>query len=206
MLIANSAPDDPAPTRRVLTAHTENDAGRAETQSFIQRIYAERFGAQVTAFAPVLLALRDADSGELLAAAGYRHASDGPLFLERYLDAPVEQLLAPHGAASRHGVFEVGHLAASRSGEGRRLIFMMGAHLAQQGAQWVVSTLTQELRHLFVRLGVTPLALGRADPAALGDDASHWGRYYEHRPVVLAGQLQQALRLLSRRRPPQELS
>ena len=205
MLIATTPLDDPEPTRRLLTVHTDNDAGRAETQAFVQRIYADRFGAQVTAFAPVLLALRDAGSGELLAAAGYRRASEGPLFLERYLDAPVEHLLAPHGAAVRSGVFEVGHLAAARSGEGRRLIFMMGTHLAQQGAQWVVSTLTQELRHLFVRLGVTPLALGRADPAALGDDASQWGRYYEHRPVVLAGQLQQALRLLSRRRP-QELS
>jgi Thermostable hemolysin len=63
----------------------------------------------------------------------------------------------------------------------------------------VVSTLTEELRHLFVRIGVTPLALGLADPARLGDDAADWGRYYEHRPVVLAGHLPLALRILARR-------
>jgi hypothetical protein len=100
-------------------------------------------------------------------------------------------------------VVEVGHLAADRAGEGRRLILLLGQHLAQQpdhrATEWVVSTLTQELRHLFVRLGVTPLALGQADPAAVGDDLAAWGRYYEHRPVVLAGRLQAALRLMGRR-------
>ena len=190
--------DEPTP-RRIITVHTEHDVGRVETQAFIQRIYADRFGAAVAAFAPVLLALRDAGSGELLAAAGYRRAREGPLFLERYLDSPVDQLLATDGAVARASIFEVGHLAAALAGEGRRLILPMGSHLAQQGAQWVVSTLTQELRHLFVRLGVTPLALGRADPAALGDGASQWGSYYEHHPVVLAGQVQQALRRLSAR-------
>ena len=64
----------------------------------------------------------------------------------------------------------------------------------------MVSTLTEELRRLFLRIGVTPLTLGAADPAALGDEAVHWGSYYEHRPLVLAGHLPQALRRLSGRK------
>ena len=75
----------------------------------------------------------------------------------------------------------------------------MGPHLASQGFEWVVSTLTAELRHLFLRIGVTPLALGVADPVLLGEAARNWGRYYEHHPVVLAGHLPQALRQLARR-------
>jgi hypothetical protein len=63
----------------------------------------------------------------------------------------------------------------------------------------VVSTLTQELRNLFVRMGVAPLALGVADPAALGDQAVQWGSYYDHRPLVLAGRLDAALHTLARR-------
>ena len=90
-------------------------------------------------------------------------------------------------------------LAAARAGEGRRLILQLGPHLAAQGFQWVVSTLTEELRQLFVRLGVVPYALGRADAAALGEAARDWGSYYEHRPVVLAGQLPLALRQLRQR-------
>lgn len=188
-----------APAAPRLCVHAPGDPQRSDVEAYIRGIYADRYGAQVQGFAPVLVSLQD-DSG-IVAAAGYRNAAIGPLFLERYLGAPVETLLA-HGAdgpVPRQGVVEVGHLASDRPGEGRRLILLLGPHLATQGYQWVVSTLTAELRHLFVRIGVTPLALGTADPAALGDQASHWGSYYDHRPVVLAGHLRQALQQLARR-------
>lgn len=195
----------PNPTGRGLQEHGVDDPERAEVQAFIARIYAHRFGARLQQFAPCLVSLRDPHSGDIVAAAGYRFADTGPLFLERYLSAPIEDLLsAQHGATvARRSVVEVGHLAAARAGEGRRLILLLGQHLAQwpgqRSPEWVVSTLTQELRHLFVRLGVTPLALGQADPDAVGADLAAWGRYYEHRPVVLAGRLQAALRLMGQR-------
>lgn len=170
------------------------DPRRAEVEAFIHRVYAERFGADVQQFAPQLVALDDAQG--LVAAAGFRAAASAPLFLERYLSAPVEQLLG----VPRQRIVEVGQLAASRAGEGRRLILQMGLLLAQQGFNWVVSTLTAELRQLFLRLGVAPLALGVADPERLGDEAACWGSYYEHRPVVLAGHLDAALQALARRR------
>lgn len=170
------------------------DPQRPEVEAFIRGVYAERFGAALQQFAPQLVVLQD-QSG-LLAAAGFRPADSGPLFLERYLDAPVEQLLPQ---PSRREVVEVGHLAARRAGEGRRLILMLGPLLASQGFRWVVSTLTEELRHLFLRLGVAPLALGVADPARLGAEAGAWGHYYAHRPVVLAGSLDAALQALARR-------
>jgi hypothetical protein len=194
-------PGDVARTPR-LAVHRAGDATRAGVEEFIRQVYARRFGADVTAFAPVLVSLHDPVDGSIVAAAGYRQAAGSTLFLERYLDAPIEQVLARQGsdAPAREGIFEVGHLAAQRAGEGRRLIFLLGDHLAGAGAQWVVSTLTEELRHLFVRLGITPLALGRADPSVLGDTAGQWGSYYDHHPVVLAGQVQQALRLLARGR------
>ena len=61
-------------------------------------------------------------------------------------------------------------------------------HLESWGSPYVLS-----------RMGVTPLALGVADPARLGADAADWGRYYDHHPMVLAGHLPQALRRLLRR-------
>ena len=86
-------------------------------------------------------------------------------------------------------IVEVGHLAATRAGEGRRLILLLGPHLAAQRFEWVVGTVTRSCASLFLRIGITPLTLGAADPAALGDEAGHWGSYYEHRPLVLAGHL-----------------
>jgi hypothetical protein len=195
--------DDSTPTPDAATGalqvHRAGDAGRAEVEQFIHDIYAQRYGADVRHFAPVLVSRRDAVDGRVVVAAGYRAAGHGPLFLERYLSAPVHTVLGD-GTTPREGIVEVGHLAAGRAGEGRGLIGLLGPHLAAQGAQWVVGTLTEELRHLFVRLGITPLALGVADPDALGDDARHWGTYYDHRPMVLAGHLPLALQHLARRR------
>jgi hypothetical protein len=169
-------------------------------EQFIHRTYAACHGADVRDFMPALVTLRD-DAGTLLAAAGYRCAGGQGLFLERYLDRPVEQLLAHGGAAqpARQHIVEVGQLVASRAGEGRRLILQLGPHLADQGYDWVVSTLTQELRHLFARLGMAPMTLGTADPAALGAEARDWGSYYEHHPQVLAGRIAPALQALARR-------
>ena len=184
-----------------LRVHRPAAPGRLEAEAFIHAVYRERYGADVRQFAPVLVS-QHGDDGELLAAAGYRDAVLGALFLERYLGGPVETLLPrePGTAACRAGIVEVGHLAAVRAGAGRRLILQLGLHLAAEGFQWVVSTLTQELRNLFLRLGIAPLALGVADPVALGAEVAHWGSYYDHRPLVLAGRIEPALQMLARRK------
>lgn len=193
------APEEAAPQ---LEVHTERDPRRPAAERYIARVYAQRYGAQVRQFAPVLVTLQR--RGEIVAAAGWRAAAHAPLFLERYLDAPIEQLLHRHAGqrAERAGIVEVGHLASHRPGDGRRLIHLLAPHLAQHGVQWVASTVTRELRHLFIRTGVAPFALGAADPERLGEDARHWGRYYDHEPVVLAGHLPQALRHLAQPRYP----
>jgi hypothetical protein len=193
------APANAALARRVLSVHGHGDARRAEVEGFIHGVFARRYGADIRHFAPVLVSLQD--EGTIVAAAGYRSAGESPLFLERYLASPVDALLASPADArpQRRGIVEVGNLAAGRAGEGRRLIALLSAHLDAQGFQWVVGTITTELRHLFVRIGVTPLALGIADSCALGPDAAHWGTYYDHAPVVLAGHLGQALRHMARR-------
>jgi hypothetical protein len=184
--------------------HGPLDPQRGEVEAFIRSVFSRHHGALVRDFAPTLVSLRL--GGVLVAAAGYRCAANGPLFLERYLDAPIEQCLAMADGAtpSRRRIVEVGHLAAARAGEGRRLILRLGPHLAAQGYTWVVGTLTDELRSLFTRLGIQAQALGSADPARLGDAqaVAAWGRYYDHRPMVLAGHLPEALlRLAQPRRP-----
>ncbi len=194
----SASPDGASASASQLAVHGLQDPRRAEVERFIHGVFARRYAADVQNFAPVLVSLQD--RGEIVAAAGYRSAGEAPLFLERYLPSPVESLLASQTEVQpeRHGIAEVGHLAASRAGEGRRLISLIGPHLASQGFVWVVGTITSELRHLFMRIGVTPLALGVADPDALGPDAANWGSYYDHRPVVLAGHLHQALRRMKR--------
>lgn len=176
-----------------LELHLPVSTRRAAVEALIRSVYDRRYGAQPPAFTPVLASLSGPQG--VVAAAGYRAAREGPLFLERYLARPIEHCL-PQAAGEhvpRAQIVEVGHLAATRAGEGRKLIHCLTQHLVDEGYTWVVSTVTRELRALFLRLGITPLALGAADPHKLGDERHHWGRYYEHEPVILAGHLPQAI-------------
>jgi hypothetical protein len=190
-----------SPPARQLVRYTALGPGRAAAEQRVREVFLARYGAHVQQFAPVLVGLHDGED-RLLAVAGYRPADTGPLFLERYLSQPIQSLLADGSAPApgRQRIVEVGHLAALQAGEGRALIARLGPMLLDSGFDWVVCTLTQELRSLFLRLGVATRALGVADPAVLPpDEAAAWGTYYDHRPVVLAGSLQAARQRLQAR-------
>ena len=180
----------------VLAVYEKHTPGRHAVEQFIQTIYAERYGAQVPSFAPVLLSLQSTD-GSLLAAVGYRCAATEHLFLENYLNQPIEQALFGLSvkADSRQHVVEVAHLVATRPGAGRIMIVELGYWLRNLGVEWVVSTVTRELRHLFIRMGIAPQALDVASPERLGSQAQCWGDYYSHDPVVLGIALAQTEKL-----------
>lgn len=166
---------------------------RGETEHFIRAVFTQHYAARVSSLAPDLMRLEQA--GRIAAAAGWRGAGSGPLFLESYLDEAVEShigRLAAHPVA-RERIAEVGNLASIMPGGGARLILQLAAHLDHLGYEWVVFTATQELIGIFTKLGLPPLALGIADPARLGEAASDWGRYYDSRPVVVAGRIRLAL-------------
>lgn len=184
---------DPAPPTTRFTIHAASSPGRSAVEAFIRAVYALHYGANIQSWAPVLACLTDGT--DIVAAAGYRACERDPhnarLFLERYLDQPVEAAIrtASGTTVARDEVVEIGHFSSARSGGGRRLMVELGRHLAAQGFRWAVSTATQELRTIFTRMRITPVTLGAADPRVLGDQAASWGTYYEHAPMVLAGEI-----------------
>ncbi len=165
---------------------------RQATESFIGQVYEQHYGASIDHWMPTLVSLDDDDI--VNAAAGYRAATD-PLFLECYLGQPVEAAIAAVAGrpVARNSIVEVGHFASVLPGQGRRLMAHLGRHLADQGFQWVVSTATRELRVIFERLRIRPQVLAAADPQVLGDAAADWGTYYDHTPMVLAGEIRSNL-------------
>ncbi len=166
---------------------------RGETESFIRNVFGRHYAARVASFAPDLMQLEQA--GRIAAAAGWRSAASQRLYLETYLDHPVHERiarLAGHPVARRR-IAEVGNLASVTPGGGARMILALAEHLDRLGFEWVVFTATQELIGIFAKLGLPPLALGMADPSRLGAAASDWGRYYDSRPVVVAGRIRLAL-------------
>lgn len=169
---------------------------RGAVEDFIAASYAQAYAARVSQFLPMLLALAG-PQGEIEGAVGVRFAGHGPLFVERYLDAPVESVLAQHYAlpVARSRTVEIGHLCGLGGGTGPRLFPLLARWLQDAGAQWAVFAATSGLRRQFARLGLAPRALAPALAARLGAGAAAWGRYYETDPWVLGGPVALASRL-----------
>lgn len=181
-------PDAPLRLRRL-----EPDSGsgcRAPAEAFIRERFFARYGADVRHFMPTLLQLETAD-GTLQSAVGMRGAASGTLFLERYLDRPVEVEIAARFAVRprRDRIVEVGNLAARGAGHARLLIVSLTELLLADGFEWVVFTGTPEVLNSFRRLDLVPLAIAPADPARMGEELADWGTYYASRPQVMAGDI-----------------
>ena len=173
---------------RTLHIHPVDDPMRGRVESYIHQRYQQRFGATLKEWLPTLVSVQE--NGEILAAAGYRSADD-PLFLERYLAAPIEQYLRDQNApVARRLIVEAGQFAAARPGGGRVLVPLLARHLHQQGFDWAVSTLTSELHHLFARMGLAHQPISAATSDHLNEqERDDWGDYYAHAPHVFAGRL-----------------
>jgi hypothetical protein len=168
---------------------------RPTLEAFIAARFKLTYGARVTHFLPHLIGVRDNLAG-WQAGAGYAAAARQTLFLERYLDRPVERAIsaALGQPVARSGIVEVGNLATASSGMARTLIPELARHLHRLGYAWVTFTATRALRNSFRRLGLQPIKLAAADPARLEDGGASWGTYYAQDPVVVACEISQGLR------------
>jgi thermostable hemolysin len=168
---------------------------RAAFEQFIAKRFLRAYGASVTHFLPQLLGVRDG-LAQWQAAAGYAPAEHQRLFLEQYLDRPIEQHLAAAlgRPVTRDSVVEVGNLAAASAGMARALIPQLARHLHRLGYRWVAFTATRALRNSFHRLGLRPLPIAPADPSRLQDGGASWGSYYSQEPQVMAGRIALGLR------------
>jgi hypothetical protein len=145
---------------------------------------------------PTLLLLTDG-AGQLAAVAGFRCASDEPLFLERYLGAPIEQALSARAGirSSRAEIVEVGNFAAADSRRAKILMSFMPAFFLDLPARWIVFTATTAIREILATLGGRCVEVGAADGACVAGGTDEWGRYYTNDPRVMAGYLPSARRI-----------
>lgn len=180
---------DPTLTLRALTRR-DAEGRREAAEAFVRERFAARYGASVRQFMPALLQLED-DSGRIHGAVGLRDAAEEPLFLERYLDRPVEAELADRlgSVVERARIVEVGNLAARGLAHARLLIVALADLLVAHGFDWVVFTGTPEVLNSFRRLHLSPLPLGEANGARMGDELRDWGSYYDSHPQVMAGDI-----------------
>jgi hypothetical protein len=173
-----------------------DDARRADAEEFVRRRFLRSHGAHIATFLPTLLLLSDSE-GELAAVAGFRSAKDGPLFLERYLPAPIEHALTSQVSAPvrRAEIIEVGNFAACDSRRARILMSYLPAYFLERSARWITFTATAAIRGILSAMGARCLEVGAADGACVSGGADEWGRYYSNDPRVMAGFLPSARRI-----------
>lgn len=166
-----------------------DSALRPALERFIASRFEAVYGARLRHFMPQLQGLY-ADDGSLRAAFGTRPAAHERLFLERYLDQPIEAYARRMSGrpVERRDIVEVGNLAGSSPGALRDLIVLLCEQLYQQGYQWVAFTGAARLCNSFSRLGlplrvIAPAAIEHLDTQERED----WGRYYDFEPAVMLG-------------------
>jgi hypothetical protein len=169
---------------------------RAQVQAFIEGAFARCYGAAQTAGYSDHLTVRN--RAQVRAALGYRRAGTEPLFLEQYLDRPIEECISGvlHRPVERERIIEVGNLAAENAWS---MIALWGEAANDLGGsnEVVVATLTAPLRRMFARIGVPVHELAAADPARLGTAAADWGAYYAADPRVCAGEIAEGQRAIA---------
>lgn len=183
---------------RPFTVHfsSQSAADRAEVEQFIAAIFFQTCGAKVKYFLPMLISLRD-EQGRLIAACGIRDAGETPLFLEKYTDQPIEQLLSANlgQPVKRSEIVEIGNYSVMTLGLSRTLIGVIFDQLHATNKRWAVFTAIQIVRNALIRQNISPIMLGEANIDRLPEDErGDWGSYYEQKPQVMA------IRRMERRR------
>lgn len=184
----------PAEPSRFVAIHQDEGEARQRAEAFLEAEYARAFGGRLRSHYPVLMSVAGAD-GAVLAAAGFRQAARGPLFLEQYLDEPVEIAIERRlgRPVARAGVIEIGNLASASPCVSRVLFSALADHLQQLGGTHAVATATRQLRRSFerIRFPVSPLA--KAEAARLAQSGADWGSYYARDPHVVVGAISGAM-------------
>jgi len=182
--------------------------------NFIRARFAVSYGASLTHLMPRLFTVsgrmcipqrqphqeegRDRGEIDLIGAFGLREAACATLFMEQYLDRPVDQVIAAHVGrpVARKHIMEVGNLVADPGGA-RRVIASLTHYLYHGGYEWVVFTGVASLRAAFARLGLSPFLLAPANPDRLDEsERLSWGRYFAARPQVMGGDVRAGYRIL----------
>jgi len=178
--------------------HVERSPARQALEAYIADKYKQVHGASIVEFMPIMLDLSHYDVR--LGALGLRPGQYKPMFLEQYLDKPIEQQVSAiaNRPVDRHGLMEVGNLVVTHKGAGLLLFTVLAMALLEAGYEWMVFTATEEVERLMHRLGFDPQHLVHADPTRVQGGVDRWGGYYDLNPRVMVGSLKMAREVAER--------
>lgn len=180
----------PGPTFRLTQP---DDAERPHIEHFISEKFSQYHGASISHFLPSLLSIQCGD--DYTAALGMNPAKLGRLFVEQYFDRPAEQAIAEicQEPVSRNGIIEIGNLVSRMNGGTALLYLILLAVIHKTGYRWVMFTATPVVQRSIERMGFTIAPICTADPARLDGGAGDWGSYYDSKPQVMVGFVEESI-------------
>jgi len=169
-----------------------NHSQRSATEAYIAKRFKAVHDARIDHFLPFFLTTSKHE--KLTAAAGFSPGQCGGMFIEHYLEAPIEQLIArlEEQPVSRSQIVEIGNLVVTDRMSGLLLFVFLAQFLHLSGFKWMAFTATSSVEKMIQKLGYSPFYLADARADHLGDVAKNWGRYYGNNPRVMVGNLDQA--------------
>ena len=169
----------------------------ARASALVAAQYLKHFGS-TESHAPDSMLCQFLD-GALVGCVGFESAESGSLFVEQYLDQPID--IALFGVPGRRKeVVEIGAFAVEARDHALLLMMELADVLSARQFTTAVCTVTAPVRRCLRKLGIESNRLGPA-VADRVDNPVGWGTYYELQPEVLAGDIADGLRHIAAIRP-----
>lgn len=170
-----------------------HNAQRSKAEAAVKKIFRSAHGADITSFLPCLLT---AEINQRIAAVvGVRSAVNQPLFLEQYLNFPIETAIKNINGLdiSRTSLVEIGNLVSCKTGVSRQLFIVLAFALERVNIEWVSFTATSQVEQLLAKLSLMPVVIGQANEESLVNGTDNWGTYYVDSPNVCVGNVYNAV-------------
>lgn len=155
-------------------------SARVTAEQYVAKGFDRYHEASVTHFMPSLFTITEE---EITACLGVRPAT-GPLFLEQYIDGPVEQALGELQIERKH-IAEIGNLVSDSRHATLQLFISVATVLHNAGYQQMVFCATRRVAAILKLIGAPLKTVVEADGHRLGESLPEWGRYYDHQPTVM---------------------
>lgn len=170
---------------------------RPALTAYIHEQFARHYAANVKSFMPWLVGLYE--DQQIAAAAGFRFARHEPLYLEQYLDEPIEAAIMhiPGMQVARTEIAEIGNLAGTSRRCVRELFVALACLMQAAGIKVVTCTANPAVRAVFREMKMPFKPVCTAAPSRLGKAVKQWGSYYSRTCIIMAGNMDDIINAMS---------
>lgn len=178
--------------------YDKNSSNYTEVKNFIETVFKKHYRAEISVGMPQLMAVIGKEESKVISAVGIRSAADSELFLEQYLDQPIEKILEQifGHKVERKEIVEIGSLASGKRDAAKFLYSTLATYLKSQDFKYGVMTGTQYLQKYFRNIGMKPRIIAEAKQERLRDQSVNWGTYYKNNPKVMVMEVKRGQKIL----------